>query len=76
LQFGSAGRAAIKSTGRRYQTAGTPLRVAEPAFVVADTSTMALSGVGPAAGATFSDLHALLGSRRGLQIVATHELAA
>jgi hypothetical protein len=50
--------------------------VAEPAFVVADTSTMALSGVGPAAGATFSDLHALLGSRRGLQIVATHELAA
>jgi hypothetical protein len=38
---------------------------------------MAASGVGPAVGINFSDLQALLGSRRrDLQIVGTHELGA
>jgi hypothetical protein len=74
LQFGAAGRAAMKRNGRRYQAAGNPIRVAEPAFVLADKNTMAAAGIGPAAGATFSDLHALLAGNRSLQIVATHEM--
>jgi hypothetical protein len=76
LQFGAAGRAATRSSGRRYQAPGNPIRVAEPAFVLVDKNTMAMSGLGPAAGANFSDVHALLAGTRSLQIVATHELAA
>ena len=52
------------------------MRVAEPAFVVADTATLAPPGIGPAAGATFSDLYPLIAGNRNLQIVATHEMAA
>ena len=74
LQFGAAGLAATGSSKRRYQTPGNPIRVAEPAFVLADKLTMAAAGIGPAAGATFSEMHALLAGNRNLQIVATHEM--
>ena len=73
LQFGSAGRAATRSNRGRYQAPGNPIRVAEPAFVLADKTTIAASGIGPAAGATFSEMHALLAGNRALQILATHE---
>jgi hypothetical protein len=53
---------------------GTPIRVAAPAFVLADRSTMAVADPAPAAGTTFSDMHALLAGRRNLQIAATHEM--
>jgi hypothetical protein len=74
LQFGSAGRATTRRAGRRYQTPGNPIRVAQPAFVLADKTTMAPVGIGPAAGTTFSDMHALLAGNRALQILATHEM--
>jgi hypothetical protein len=66
----------VASARARYQAAGNPVRVAEPAFVVADTATLAPPGIGPAAGATFSDLYPLIAGNRNLQIVATHEMAA
>jgi hypothetical protein len=74
LQFGSAGRAATRNNRGRYQVPGNPIRVAEPAFVLADKTTMAAAGIGPAAGATFSEMHALLAGNRALQILATHEM--
>jgi hypothetical protein len=74
LQFGSAGRAATRSSPGRYQVLGNPIRVTEPAFVLADKTTMAAAGIGPAAGATFSEMHALLAGNRALQILATHEM--
>ena len=58
LAFGAARQATTSSARGRYQAAGNPIRVAEPAFVVADTATLAPPGIGPAAGATFSELHA------------------
>jgi len=74
LRFGAAGRAATRSSARRYQVPGNPIRVAEPAFVLTDKATLSVAGIGPAAGATFSDMHALLAGNRALQIVATHEI--
>jgi len=53
---------------------GNPIRVTEQAFVLADKTTMAAAGIGPAAGATFSEMHALLAGNRALQILATHEM--
>jgi hypothetical protein len=53
---------------------GNPIRVAEPAFVLADKATMAAAGIGPAAGSTFSEMHGLLAGNRALQILATHEM--
>jgi len=76
LQFGSAGRAVTRSAGRRYQAPGNPIRVGQPAFVLADKITMAPAGIGPAAGSTFSDMHALLAGNPTLQILATHEMTA
>jgi hypothetical protein len=76
LQFGAAGRAAQRTSGQYYQAAGNPIRVAQPAFVLADKATLAPAGIGPATGATFSEMHALLAGNRALQIVATHELTA
>jgi hypothetical protein len=73
LHLGAAGRAARRN-GSRYQAAGNPVRVAEPAFVLADRSTMAAADSASAPGTTFSDMHALLAGRRNLQIVATHEM--
>jgi hypothetical protein len=76
LQFGSAARASSSGIGRRYQNLGNPVRIAQPAFVLADKITMAPAGIGPAAGATFSEMHALLAGNRALQILATHEITA
>jgi hypothetical protein len=74
LRFGAAGRATTRSSARRYRAPGNPVRVAEPAFVLADKATLSPAGIGPAGGTTFSDLHALLAGNRNLQIVATHEI--
>jgi len=74
LRFGSAGRAATRNNRARYQVPGNPIRVTEQAFVLADKTTMAAAGIGPAAGATFSEMHALLAGNRALQILATHEM--
>jgi hypothetical protein len=74
LQFGAAGRASGRANGGRYHAAGNPIRVVEPAFVLADKLTLAASDVSSAAGTTFSDMRALLAGNRNLQIVATHEI--
>jgi hypothetical protein len=76
LQFGSAARASSRGTGRRYQNLGNPVRIAQPAFMLADKITMAPAGIGPATGTTFSEMHALLAGNRVLQILATHEITA
>jgi hypothetical protein len=76
VQFGSAGRAVKRSAGRHYQAPGNPIRVAQPAFVLADKITMAPASIGPAAGGTFSDMHALLAGNPAFQILATHEMTA
>jgi hypothetical protein len=76
LAFGAARQATTTTARGRYQAAGHPIRVAEPAFVAVDRTTLAASGVGPAAGATFIDLHALVAANRNLQIIAKHEIAA
>jgi hypothetical protein len=75
LSFGAAARAASRSPAQRYQAPGNPIVVAEPAFVLADQNTMRAAGIGPAAGTTFSAVQALMGRRRDLQVVATHEIA-
>jgi hypothetical protein len=74
LAFGSAQLATTRSARARYQAAGNPILVAEPAFVVADTATLAPPGIGPAAGATFSELQSLIAGNPTLQIVASHEM--
>jgi hypothetical protein len=76
LQFGAAGRARKGTSGQYYQAPGNPIGVAKPAFVLADKNTLAPAGIGPAAGATFSEMHALLAGNRALQIVATYEMTA
>jgi hypothetical protein len=58
--------------------------VAQAAFVVVDTSTLAAAGVGPVGGGSYSDVSASIAAelarnpaRRGsLAIVATHEMRA
>jgi Family of unknown function (DUF6603) len=74
LQFGAMGRAAKRTSARRYQTPGNPIRVTEPAFVLVDKTTLAASTLGAAAGTTFSALAPLLARNPTLQIVATHEM--
>ena len=76
MWFGAMGRAAIARRARRYQAAGNPIRVAQPAFVLADPATLAPAAIGPAAGATFSQMRALLAQHPKLQIIATHEMTA
>jgi len=76
MWFGAVGRAAVVRSARRYQAPGNPIRVAEPAFVLADPTTLAPATVGPAAGATFSQMRALLAQHPNLQIIATHEMTA
>jgi hypothetical protein len=80
---GASARKSISRTGnRRYTAPGNPIQVAEPAFVLADTTSMAPQGTAPAGKTTYSDLRALLdaalaaapANRGSLQIVATHEL--
>jgi hypothetical protein len=85
LEIGSAARAVTARTARRrYSAPGNPVRVAEPLFALADAGTLASAGIGPAAGATFSEVQAMLdgeiarapGQRDALLIVATHEMTA
>ena len=76
IGFGAVARAAAARSARRYQTPGNPIRVAEPAFVLADPTTLAPAPIVPAAGATFSAMRALLAANPNLQVIATHELAA
>jgi hypothetical protein len=74
----------MRAGNRRYNAPGNPIRVAEPAFVLVDTDTLAPVGIGPAKGAVYSDVRALLNqelnrvpAQQGhLQIVATHEVVA
>jgi hypothetical protein len=83
LGTGSAARATMMRAGhRRYTAPGNPIRVAEPAFVLVDSVTLAPAGIGPARGAVYSDVRALLDgelnrvpAQQGhLQIVSTHEM--
>ena len=82
LSLGSAGRAQAMS--QAYWAAGNPVTVTAPQFVIVGTDTLAPVGIGPAAGATYSDVASMLAAelarapeRRGaLQIVGTHERVA
>ncbi|WP_293902395.1 DUF6603 domain-containing protein [Phenylobacterium sp.] len=84
--FGAAGAARTigQAGARRYAAPGSPVRVAEPAFAVADVTTLAAGGASAAGGTTYSDMRAALdatlasapGQRGRLQIVASHELRA
>ncbi|HET6844343.1 MAG TPA: DUF6603 domain-containing protein [Candidatus Angelobacter sp.] len=83
LGTGSAAQATMMRAGnRRYTAPGNPIQVAEPAFVLVDANTLAPTGIGPASGATYSDVRALLNqelnrvpAQQGhLQIVGTHEM--
>jgi hypothetical protein len=83
MHTGSAARKAIGQAGKqRYAAPGNPIRVAEPAFAVANTTTLAAVTTVSAAGTTYSDvaaaLHAAIAAtplqRTSLQIVGTYEL--
>ncbi|HEY4358992.1 MAG TPA: DUF6603 domain-containing protein [Acidobacteriaceae bacterium] len=85
MQTGAAAQKAIGRAGNlRYTAPGNPIKVAEPAFALADTSSLTAQTTAPGEGTTYSDVHAQLAgalaaspARRGaLQIVAIHELAA
>jgi hypothetical protein len=82
---GSAAQKPISRAGaRRYSAPGTPIHVAEPAFVLVDTTTLAPQGATPTGKTTYSDTAALLAAtltahpnqHNTLQIIATHETAA
>jgi hypothetical protein len=84
MRTGSAAQKAISRAGSlRFANPGSPIRVAEPAFALADTVSLAAQAVTPAGKTTYSDVLAALGAtvaatpaRRGsLQVLATHELA-
>lgn len=85
LQTGAAAQKAISKAGsRRYTAPGNPIQVAEPAFTLVDTVSLAPQAGPPAGKTTYSDVHAQLAGalsaspaqRDSLQIVATHELVA
>jgi hypothetical protein len=82
---GSAAQKQISRAGnRRYTAPGNPIKVAEPAFALVDTTTLTPQGAVPAGKTTYSDVHAILtgaltaspNQRDNLQIVATHEMVA
>jgi hypothetical protein len=82
---GSAAQKPISRAGaRRYSAPGTPIHVAEPAFVLVDTTTLAPQGATPTGKTTYSDTAALLAAtltahpnqHNTLQIIATHETIA
>ena len=82
LALGASGRAQAQAAP--YWAAGNPVVVMDPQFVLVGTDTLAAVGIGPAAGASYSEVAAMLAAellrapgRRGtLQIVATHERMA
>jgi hypothetical protein len=83
LLSGSASRKPISHAGnRRYSAPGNPITVAEPAFVLTDTTTLQPQTTTQGK-TTYSDVHALLtdtlrttpDKQGSLQITATHETA-
>ncbi len=85
LLSGAAGRMAITQSGnRRFTSPGKPIRVAEPAFALADTTSLAQVGTAPAGGTTYSDIQAALNQQIGinptlkgtLQVVPNYDLVA
>ena len=81
MRSGAAARKAIGRAGSlRYAAPGNPIKVLEPAFTLADTTTLAAATAPAGKGPTYSDAAAALQSltpiqRVGLQIIGTHELA-
>ena len=72
LGTGAAGRAQIRRAGNdRYRAPGKPVAVAAQQFVIVDAQTMAVAGISPKTGATYSQACAALGQ---FMIVATHEV--
>ncbi len=85
LLTGPAARKTISRAGnRRYTAPGNPITVAEPAFVLVDTTALTPQGAPSPGKTTYSDVHAMLtgalaaspDKRGSLQIIATHELVA
>ena len=78
LGTGAAGRAAIRTAGNaRYRAPGKPVEVGAQQFAIVDVSTMAVAGISPQTGTTYSQASAVLrgaAARGQLLIVATHEL--
>jgi hypothetical protein len=80
---GAAAQKPISRAGnRRYTAPGNPIKVADPAFALVDTTSLTSQAAVPAGKTTYSDVDALLAGalasspaqRDNLQIVATHEL--
>jgi hypothetical protein len=83
LLTGSAAQKAISHAGNRgFSAPGNPITVAEPAFVLVDTTTLQPQGPTATGKTTYSDVHALLtdtltttpDKRSSVQIIATHEM--
>ena len=84
--FGAAlkGREISQAGLRRYAAPGSPVRVAEPAFALADTDTLAAQGTPAPGKTTYSDVQAMLdaalaatpAAKGRLQVVGAHELDA
>jgi hypothetical protein len=84
MRTGSAAQKAISRVGGlRFTNPGKPIRVAAPAFALADTVSLAAQAATPVGKTTYSDVLAALAAtvaatpaRKGtLQVIGTHELA-
>ncbi len=84
MRTGSAAQKTISQVGKlRFANLGNPIRVAAPAFALADTVSLAAQAAPSAGKTTYSDVLAALAatvastpSKKGsLQVLATHELA-
>jgi hypothetical protein len=82
LHLGASARAPIRSAGKqRFQAPGKPIAIAPQKFVVANSSTLAPSGLAPAAGVNYAAAKALRAQvlpaqQAQLQILATHEMVS
>ena len=80
MRTGSAAQKEISSAGKlRFANPGNPVRVAEPAFALANTVSLTSQTATPAGKTTYSDVQAALetspAKKGSLQVLATHELA-
>jgi hypothetical protein len=84
MRTGSAAQKEISSAGKlRFANPGHPVRVAAPAFALADTVSLTSHTAMPAGKTTYSDVQAALetalaaspAKKDSLQVLATHELA-
>jgi hypothetical protein len=84
MRTGSAAQKEISSAGKlRFANPGNPVRVAEPAFALADTVSLTSQTAMPTGKTTYSDVRAVLevtlaaspAKKGSLQVLATHELA-